>query len=298
MLLAVVASAILTAGAVAATSAFPQRIALPGGFQPEGIATVGERFFVGSIPTGAVYAGSLRTGRGAVLVEAAEGRSAIGLKVDRGRLFVAGGQTGMAYVYDARNGAPVATYGLSTGGSFVNDVAVTTSAAWFSDSFKPVLYRVPLGVGGKPGPPSSVETVRLTGAISYRSGFNVNGIAATPDGSRLVIVQSNTGRLFVVVSSTGSTRGVDLGSESVPSGDGILLVGSRLYVVQNSLGRIAVVDLQPDLRSGRVRRRLANQSLDVPTTIAAHGNRLYVVNARFGTTATPSTEYWVTQLRG
>ena len=37
---------------------FPQVISLPNGFQPEGIATGnGTTFYVGSIPTGAVYRG-------------------------------------------------------------------------------------------------------------------------------------------------------------------------------------------------------------------------------------------------
>ena len=49
-------------------TAFPSRIDLPDGFQPEGIANADEQFYVGSIPTGAVYRGSLRTGKGAVLV--------------------------------------------------------------------------------------------------------------------------------------------------------------------------------------------------------------------------------------
>jgi hypothetical protein len=35
----------------------------------------------------------------------------------------------------------------------------------------------------------------------------------------------------------------------------------------------------------------------VPTTIAEFGQRLYAVNARFGTPVTPTTPYWVTQLR-
>jgi hypothetical protein len=35
----------------------------------------------------------------------------------------------------------------------------------------------------------------------------------------------------------------------------------------------------------------------VPTTIAEQGSRLYAVNARFGTPATPTTDYWVTRLR-
>ena len=74
-----------------AQNAFPTRIELPDGFQPEGIATAGGQFYVGSIPTGAVYRGSLRTGAGSDLVEPQAGRAAIGLKVDRGRLFVAGG---------------------------------------------------------------------------------------------------------------------------------------------------------------------------------------------------------------
>ncbi len=64
------ATALVTASALAAQTAFPGRIDLPDGFQPEGVATAGEQFFVGSIPTGAVYRGSLRTGNGAVLVPA------------------------------------------------------------------------------------------------------------------------------------------------------------------------------------------------------------------------------------
>ena len=60
------------------------------------------------------------------------------MKHDRGRLFVAGGMTGNAFVYDANTGRDIASYRLSRGGSFVNDVVVTRTAAWFTDSFKPV----------------------------------------------------------------------------------------------------------------------------------------------------------------
>jgi hypothetical protein len=58
-------------------------------------ALTGERFFTGSLATGAVYSGSLRTGQGAPLVQPQEGRIAVGMKEDRG-LFVAGGNTGNA----------------------------------------------------------------------------------------------------------------------------------------------------------------------------------------------------------
>src|SRR4029079_14477976 len=90
----------LMAMGAAPAQAFPNLIPLPNGFQPEGIASGnGTTFYVGSIPTGAVFRGDLRTGEGDVLVPAQAGRSAIGLKYDArtGLLFVAGGGTGNAY---------------------------------------------------------------------------------------------------------------------------------------------------------------------------------------------------------
>ena len=93
--------AVIAASAALAKS-FPATIALPNGWQPEGIAVGdGSTFYVGSIPTGAVYRGDLRTGKGATLVPGATGRAAIGVEHDRGRLFVAGGMTGKAFVYNA-----------------------------------------------------------------------------------------------------------------------------------------------------------------------------------------------------
>jgi sugar lactone lactonase YvrE len=297
LLLVLVLVAALLATAAEGKGSFPERIDLPDGFQPEGIAISGDQFYVGSIPTGAVYRGSLRTGTGAVLVPARAGRAAIGVEVDRGRIFVAGGPTGNAFVYDARTGASLATFTLSTGGSFVNDVVVTKRAAWFTDSFKPVLYRVPLGPSGQPGAQSGVATVNLSGDYQHQSGFNVNGIDATANGKTLVIVQSSTGRLFTVT-HTGSTRAIALqGGESVPNGDGILLDGKTLYVVQNQLEQIAKIALRPGLRTGTVLRRITSPGFDVPTTIDDHGKRLYAVNARFGTTPTPTTDYWITQVR-
>ncbi len=283
---------------VAGAQTFPNRIELPDGFQPEGIAIAGGQFYVGSIPTGKVYRGSLRTGQGAELVTAPAGPAAIGMKVDRGRLFVAGGPTGDAFVYNARTGAPIASYDLPTSGdTFVNDVVVTKRAAWFTDSQRAALYRLPLGPGGRPGPASSITTVLLTGDYDHVDGsFNVNGIDATPNGKTLVIVQSTGGNLFTVT-AMGTTRSIALaGNESVPNGDGILLDGKTLYVVQNRLNVIAKIALSPNLRSGRVLRRISSPDFDVPTTVAELGSRLYAVNARFGTTPTPTTDYSVVQV--
>jgi sugar lactone lactonase YvrE len=297
LLAALVAAATLAATAAAGTtSAFPPRLDLPDGFQPEGIATAGQQFFVGSIPTGAVYRGSLRTGEGAILVPAHEGAAAVGLEVDRGRIFVSGGPTGKAFVYTAKSGAPITTYQLASDeNTFVNDVVVTKRAAWFTDSFKPVLYRVPLGPSGRPGAQSEVQTVNLSGDYQHQPGFNLNGIDATANGKTLIVVQTATGKLFTVTPA-GVTKAIVLaGGESLPNGDGILLHGKRLYVVQNQLNVVAKIALSPNLSSGEVQRKIGNSGFDVPTTIAEHGSRLYAVNARFSTPPDPATEYWVTQ---
>jgi sugar lactone lactonase YvrE len=221
---------------------------------------------------------------------------AIGIDVDpMGRLFVAGGPTGRAFVYDGRSGDTLAEYVLTTGATFVNDVVVTRDGAYFTDSLQQQLYRVPLGPGGELG--ATVETIPLSGDVRFDAGFNLNGIDATPDGRTLVVVQSNLGKLFTVDPSTGVADEIDLGGQTVTAGDGILLDGKTLYVVRNQQNRIAVVQLAADLRSGTLVAHITHPRFAVPTTIAELGKRLYAVNARFGTPVTPTTPYWVTQVR-
>ncbi len=228
------------------------------------------------------------------------GGIATGLKVDRRHrlLWVAGASTGQGYVYDLKTGADVAMYQFTAStDTFVNDVVVTRRAAWFTDSRQKVLYKVVIGRHGMLAP--TAETIPLTGDLVLTPGAtNLNGIDATPNGKWLVVVQSNTGKLFRVNARTGVTDEIELaGGESVVNGDGILLDGKKLYVVQNRNNQVAVVKLSHRLGSGRVLARLTDPALDVPTTIAEHGRRLYVVNARFTTPPTPDTTYSVVQLR-
>ena len=279
---------------------FPDVIPLPNGFQPEGIATgTGTTFYVGSIPTGAVYRGDLRTGEGEVLVPAQTGRFAIGLKFDdrSGLLFVAGGPTGFAYVYDGDAGANVAAIQLTTLPSFINDVVITKDAAYFTNSFQPFVYRVPLENNGElPAVPTS-EEIPLGGDYQFTPGaFNANGITATPNGKTLIIVNSTEGALYKVDPATGVATRIDLGTGGVPSGDGILLQGKTLYVVQNVLNQIAVVELSADISSGTITGIITDPAFRVPTTVARFGNSLYAVNARFGTVPTPDTEYEVVRV--
>jgi hypothetical protein len=293
--LLLLALAVLTPTALAQGS-FPDVIPLPNGFNPEGIATGnGDTFYVGSIPTGAVVQGSLRTGEVQPLVPGAPGRAATGLKYNHGRLWVSGAGTGKGFVYDAQTGATVSVLELAsppasqTAPSFVNDVVVTPSAAFFTDSMRPVLYRVSTARGGDPG---AITRLPLTGDYRHVAGkFNLNGIDAAKGGQLLIAVQTETGKLFAINPRTGGTDEIDLGGATLPFGDGILLQGQTLFVVQNQLDRIAVVRLSPGLRTGTITGFLTDDDLDVPTTIAPFGNDLYAVNARFGR-ATPQDQHF------
>jgi hypothetical protein len=264
---------------------FPKTIALPTGFQPEGIAIHGKTFYVGSIASGAVYSGDVRTGSGAILVQPVAGRSSIGVEFDRrnDRLFVAGGNTGKGFVYDADDGALIKEYQLTTlTPRFINDVVVTRKAAYFTDSNNKQLYRVSIAKDGSLA--AAAETLPLTGDLVMAAGNNANGIDATANGKWLVIVQTNLGKLFRVNPRTGVTREIDLGGANVVNGDGILLEGRTLYVVQNRSNQIAVVKLSHRLKRGTIKRVITDPLFDVPTTIDDVGDLLYAVNARFGTT--------------
>lgn len=92
------AVALMSPLAVSAQAVLPDVIALPPGWQPEGIAKGrGTTMFSGSIATGDVLAVDVVTGESHFVVDAPPGRTAAGLEHDRwGRLWVAGGTTGQA----------------------------------------------------------------------------------------------------------------------------------------------------------------------------------------------------------
>jgi hypothetical protein len=277
--------------------AFPDVLPLPTGFQPEGIASGrGTEFFVGSFPLGAVYMGDLRDGQGQLLVPPDPGnRQVVGLSHDArtNHLFAAGGLLGAAHVFDGSTGAALATYQLSipcpgVPCTLVNDAVVTRDAVYFTDSFRPSIYRLPLGPGGELLEGAEPVEIPLIGDFVFDpvcpifpQPANANGIDATPDGKVLVIVNLCTGQLYRVDPTSGHASTIDLGGAGLPYGDGILLDGFDLFVVQNLLNQIAVVELAPDLTSGVIARTITDPSFRVPSTVAEFGSALYAVNARF-----------------
>jgi sugar lactone lactonase YvrE len=280
----------------------PDRIALPTGFQPEGIAVDrGPVAYLGSRTDGDIYAVDLRTGQGGVISQGpGAGSPSIGLKVDGTTIYVAGGNAGTGRVVDARTGALLASYPFTSAPSFVNDVVLTKRTAWFTDSLRPQLYGV-----ARSGDPATakVSTLPLRGEWEQTPGVNnANGIVQSPDGRALLVVQSNTGFLFRVDPRTGVARRVDLGTTLLTNGDGLLLRGRTLYAVQNRLNQVAVVLLDAGGTRGTLVDRLTSADLqgeatfDVPTTAAYYRGSLYLPNARFGTAGPTTAEYWISRL--
>jgi len=271
---------------------FPSTIQLPDGWSPEGISVGrGATFYVGSLPTGSIYKGDLATGVGRPLVQfaPAAGKFALGVFADSrtNNVFVAGGPSGHAYVYDGDTGATLADYTLP-GGILINDVVVTEFGAYFTDSFRPYFYKVPLGAGGRLLPSPAITAVALGGdftEVETPGAFNSNGIEITPGGRWLMIDNSALGKLYRVDPATGKARAVALGGGGLAAGvpDGLRFVGNHLYVVENFLNRIAVVEFDPGFASGTVTGHIGvgDPRLHIPTTVAKFGARLYVPNARF-----------------
>jgi len=296
----IITSFALSASAIAAP--FPASIPLPVDFAPEGIALgTGSTFYAGSLRTGDIYRGDLRSGAGGVLVDAPAGRSAVGLKADRAHrlLFVAGGVTGAAYVYDLRDGAPVAAYQFAPpGAALLNDVVVTRDAAYFTDSFAPFLYTIPIGRDGTLGDGATIALSGPAAAIDPTTP-NLNGIDATADGATLIVNHTALGALFAVNPATGASAAIDVDGLIPDTLDGQLLAGRDLWVVENFANTLVRVTLSPDLSSGTITAVITSPLFRVPTTVAKHGNHLALVNSRFdlglpppfGLGAPPGTDY-------
>ncbi|MET4145039.1 hypothetical protein [Arthrobacter sp. UYCo732] len=272
-------------------------IVLEGATSAEGIAAGrGTTFYAGDLLLGDIYRGDIRGGSAELFIDVSDfdstQRAAVGMKADvrNDLLFVAGGATGKAYVYDTESGKPVKDFTLASG--FINDVTLTRDGAWFTNSAAAQLYFIPVGRHGRLG---DVQTLTLHGpAAEFAGDFNLNGIAAADGGGTLIVAHSGFGKLFTVDPETGNSAviaGVD-----VPNVDGILVRGHQLWAVQNFSNQISRIRLADDLSSGEIRDVITSRDFKVPTTVALFGNsrsgaRLAAVNAKFGDTT--ATQYEV-----
>lgn len=260
-------------------------LALPVGFKPEGITISDEPIaFFGSLADGSILRADLVTGKSAI-IGVAPGTPAVGMKIDdRGRLFVAGGTSGTARVVDSATGRVLANYDLTDETqTFVNDVVLTPDGAFFTETKSLVLYHLPIVDGELPNA-DEVQQIPLSGAIKVVDGPLMNGIVIAPDKKRLIIVQTATGLLFNVDPASGRTTLLKVaekgGDGLVPGGDGLLIQKNRLLVVQNKQNLLTALDLDATGDKATVKARVADDRFDVPTTVAAFGDTLFMPNAR------------------
>ena len=82
----------------------------------------------------------------------------------------ASGTTGTETMLTLRKASNTAA--IATGTTFVNDVVLTPTAAWFTDSRNPVLYQVPLGRHGRLPGQDAVRTLPLSGAYQHVDGLD------------------------------------------------------------------------------------------------------------------------------
>ena len=284
---------------------------------PEGIAYDPRTsvFYIGSTEDGTIYRGELATG----IVEpflpgGQDGRTAVtGLKVDEaGRLVVCGRRTGRIFVYDTASGALlVRLWNGRADGTLVNDAAIAADgAAYITDSFLPVLYRVdltalPVGASATPVAGSAEQEpevfVDFTGsALVYGNDFNANGIVATPDGRALLVVQFNTGRLYRIDLATRTVVEVPLIGGNLRGGDGMALDGTTLWVLLDTTGELVRVELDAMGTQGEVVVRLTDPTFAYPTTLALVGDgTVLVVNSQLdmsGAGAAPVLPFTVSRI--
>jgi hypothetical protein len=165
-----------------------------------------------------------------------------------------------------------------------------------------VLYKIPIAANGGLG---DAEAIPVTGPAGVTGDFGLNGIDTTPDGKTLFVVHTSLGQLFTVDPQTGVSKVVAITGGSLMAGtlDGILLDGKTMWIVEGFVNRLVGVNLSPDFTSGEITAVLTNDDVDglfrVPATVAEHGNRLALVNARFdqglpppfGPGAPPGTDF-------
>jgi sugar lactone lactonase YvrE len=292
---------------------------------PEGI-TIDEvrgEIYTTSVAHGTVFRGRLRDSAlteflppGSLPINLAQdGRNqTLGITVDpaRNRLFVCGGGTGLAFVYDSRNGQllgrfktdvtpPAYTTSVeyfTTSNTLVNDVIVqpSTGDAFFTDSIRPILWRLPASAIGQGG--GTIQNLEpwldFTGTPlvyptpdpnDFLTTVNANGIALTPDGQYFIIVQTNTGRFYRVTVATKQVIEITDGPSpsttplTSPVGAGITLGGNTIYVV-SPIMPITRFTLAADYASG-TQVPLTNPPTFINSSaVALSEGRLYVVNAQ------------------
>jgi Cu-Zn family superoxide dismutase len=227
-------------------------------------------------------------------IPGAPGQEAVGMKVFQGKLYVAGGFSGRVSVYDIATRQLVASF-EGFGAGMLNDLVVTKNGDVFiTDSFVPTLWHITPGqVADGAGTPEGLPLD--PDILEWNFGpfaFNLNGIVALDGGRSLIVVQSDTGKLFRIDLDAKGPSSLEIHEIAVEPlfGDGLLLDRGRLVVVTFAPEpTLTFVELDHRAERGTVVERRTDPTLHGPSTVARAGNFYLVVNADFETGTIPFT---------
>lgn len=260
---------------------------------PEGVAwdPATQSFFTGTVANGTIYRGTLGDTSVDVWIPG-PGTPAVGMKVDGGLLYVAGGPSGLIKVYSIATASLVATFETGAGG-FLNDLVVTNRGVFVTDSVRPVLWHItPELLAAGSGTP---ESIGLAPEIPFASPFNLNGIVSFKDGRELIVVHSGLGTLYRIDLSfeAGSVDSRAIAQIDAPNvnGDGLLVDQGMLIAVVGGppTAQLVFLDLSGDHSSATLLGTRTDATFQRPSTIARAKNTYLVVNADFTTNTPPFT---------
>lgn len=261
----------------------PDRYTLagPAGAAPEGVAVHADgTVWVGSSATGRLYRGDVRhpTLRPVEAAGTLERGTTLGVKTDAaGNVWSVG--AGTLTVHDRRGRllSSASAEAGPVGPPTLNDLVVTPDAVYVTDFANPIVHRAERR-GTRLG--ALRPWLDMSDALP---GFPaqywfLNGIVADRRGATLLVAGNGPEGLWRVDTRTRAVEQVDLGGQSFGA-DGMSLRGTTLYAIVNyaSPNGLYLVRLDPGLRSGTVAAPRLMAGL--PTTLALHRCRVYVVNA-------------------
>ncbi|GAA3091488.1 SMP-30/gluconolactonase/LRE family protein [Streptomyces roseofulvus] len=207
--------------------------------------------------------------------------STLGVHTDRrGRILSVGGAT--LTVHD-RHGRLLATRTAQDGplgAPHLNDLTVTKDAVYVTDWANPVVHRAEIR-GDAIGPLEPWLDIRSAFPQFPAQYWLLNGIVADGTGTALLVASNGTEAVWRISTTDKAVSRLDLGDQSFGA-DGMVLRDRTLYAVLNygAPHGVYIARLDEELRTGTVTHRLTDHPFDLPTTLARHGCRLYVVNSQ------------------
>ena len=269
----------------------PERITFSSSrLYPEGItySPVLDKFLVSSITQGKI--GTVdQNGRYADLIMDSQLISSIGMKIQNGHLYVCNGDQGVStkstpqtigktaglFIYDLSTRQALRRVDLTTllpnANHYANDIAFDPAGnAYVTDSFAPVIYKVPADTTR---PSILINSPLFSGASGT---INLNGIVYHPD-KYLIVVKANEGKLFKVDLANPSNI-TEITGANLPNGDGMLLYNNDLYIV-NGRNKVSQVRSTDGWKTASI-IKTDSVGYDQATTNVLINDKIYTINAR------------------